>query len=715
MSSVNETPLTFSEWTSYLEKLEEMRKTINDWYIGNSAISTLASEREAYDECFNTCESYDTTCQNNCKDEHLKHQWNLPIFSRETSIAVIGDYFRFTSSGGGGTLDDIAQKCYEEDGVPILPDFDAYKKVIKSSSTPIGFFQEFKEEGSSQTYVGVPKTSQLVKGINNYVILIDKPNTNGCCLMAGVDTTESYKFELGSPDSYLHPAQGNFAWFNSYIWYKAQSVSFPLFRDDTRLDLLSVLPSESQQSTDYTEVRRPMDLVAPIFSIKPAFGAEITKMQNDEANACQKDSIILKNKKVVSGATIFTLRGVAARLGSNWIATIPPDMKFWMWSWHLIELLFKTLVPCYLFEQHGGSSSITTQFCKPIQRRNLQVLENVRHVSAQNITDPDPLAPCAGPCQCVKLFESTRGDCVCDNNDGNLSCSFEPESTECRPITPPSVGSWECSCGHKTQEFVTRICAIDNDQRCTIQSTALWCPKYVTTTNMDNLCNLLKNGKVTTDTFYESYVRQEFDRKETTIDKSQCGDYCVDTGIYEDIYWKYENYETNLTYMNSKIVTRVETPDLFSVISASTLYLNDKGEYSSSDEWAKHMCVGSAMKLIKQAVKVWDCIKEKFIGREQLIDGKKEPELQLGYSCGTMVDWDPTSQVNKPVLPIYKFDIASKQVIDDCSCYGKGSDCTESLLSETSSCNLEDESSVKIVSVYDPSKTNVILKFNFSE
>ena len=708
MSSVNETPLTFSEWTSYLEKLEEMRKTINDWYLGNSAIETLASERQAYEECKTNCSgSLDVTqCENDCKDEHLKHQWNLPIFSRDTSIKTIGDYFRFTQEGGGGTLDTIAQNCYEKDGVPILPDFDAYKKVIKSSSTPIGFFQEFKEEGSSQTYVGVPKTSQLVKGINNYVILIDKPNTNGCCLMAGVDTTESYTFELGN--DYLYSAQGNFSWFDSYVWYKAQSVSFPLFRDDTRLDLLSVLPSDSQQSTDYTEVRRPIDLVAPIFSIKPAFGAEITKMQSDDANACQKDSIILKSKKIVSGATIFTLRGVAARLGSNWIATIPPDMKFWMWSWHLIELLFKTLVPCYLFEQHGGSSSITTQFCKPSQRRNLQVLTDRRDVWATEITDPDLLAPCAGSCLCVRLFQSTQGDCICDNNDGNLSCNYEPESTECRQITPSTTdGSWQCGCGHRTESWVTRICAIDNDQRCTIQSTALWCPKYVTTTNMDTLCNLLKNGNVTTETFYESYIRQDFDRKETTIDTSECGGLCTDTGVYEDIVWKYENYETNANYMNSKIVTRVETPDLFSVISASTLYL--------SDEWAKHMCVGSAMKLIKQAVKVWDCIKEKFIGREQLIDGKKEPELQLGYSCGTMVNWDPTLQVNKPVLPIYRFDIASKQVIDDCSCYGKGSDCIESLFSETSSCNLEDESSVKIVSVYDPSKTNVILKFNFSE
>lgn len=708
MSSVNETPLTFSEWTSYLEKLEEMRKTIDDWYTGNNAIATLANERQAYEECKNNCSGSSdiTQCENDCKDEHLKHQWNLPIFSRETSIKTIGDYFRFTQDGSGGTLDTIAQKCYEKDGVPILPNFDAYKTVIKSSSTPIGFFQEFKEEGSSQTYVGVPKEYQLVQGINNYVILIDKPNTNGCCLMAGVDTTQSYTFELGN--DYLYSAQGNFSWFDSYVWYKAQSVSFPLFRDDTRLDLLSILPSESQQSNDYIEVRRHIDLVAPIFSIKPAFGANITKMQNDDANACQKDSIILKNKKIVSGATIFTLRGVAARLGSNWIATIPPDMKFWMWSWHLIELLFKTLVPCYLFEQHGGSSSITTQFCKPIQRRNLQVLTDRRDVGATEITDPDPLVPCAGSCLCVGLFQSTQGDCICDNNDGNLSCNYEPESTECRHITPSATDdSWKCSCGHRTESWVTRICAINVDQRCTIQSTALWCPKYVTTTNMDNLCNLLKNGNVTTDTFYESYIQQEFDRKETTIDTSQCGGYCVDTGVYEDIYWKYENYETNLAYMNSKIVTRVETPDLFSVISASTLYL--------SDEWAKHICVGSAMKLIKQAVKVWDCIKERFIGREQLIDGKKEPELQLGYSCGTMVNWDPTLQVNKPVLPIYRFDIASKQVIDDCSCYGKGSDCIESLFSETSSCNLEDESSVKIVSVYDPSKTNVILKFNFSE
>ena len=220
MSTTSETPLKFSEWTSYLEKLEEMRSTLYTWYTADDAQETLKEEATSFAACIEESQYTGTcneACYKNCANTYLKHQLNLPIcgFLPDKSAEQYGyssGYLNIYPSEiyPENSLDKIIQNCYgkdEESNEFYVEDFDAYKKIIKSGikDVPVGFYQEYNPDGSvGQVYVGVnPGTNKddlrkLVKGVDNYVILIDKPDTKGCCLMVGVDTTEEFKFDLGN-------------------------------------------------------------------------------------------------------------------------------------------------------------------------------------------------------------------------------------------------------------------------------------------------------------------------------------------------------------------------------------------------------------------------------------------------------------------------------------------------------------------------------------
>lgn len=688
MSSTSETPLKFSEWTSYLEKLEEARKAIvPEGYI--AARDTLNAEYDSYSECYNS----GTLPQEECADTYLKHQYNLPIFNRYSGGGAVDNIFA-SIDGEENSLDYVVQHIFDQDGVPLYVNFNDYKNVVKSGNYPIGLYQDAE---SGEVYVGVNKSSLLKEGIDNYIILIDKPDTKGCCLMTSVDTTLPYTFDLQGTD---YVKTGTSAgWFEDCVWYKAKSVAYPLFRDDTRLDLLGLVKNFSGTVDDkYSTVRRNIDLVAPIFSLQPDFAAQITSLFNDdeeEKKGCQKDLIVIKKKQIVSGATVYTLKGVAAHIGNSWVATIGPDMRLWLWAWKIIKIIFQVLVPCYSFEQHGGSKSVVTQNCLPIKFRCTGAIRKKYDTFVGSRSgDALPLGFCLGNCVQLSTTE-VGGDPYCDD----LQCGESQTSKDetCTYLTNEECPY--CACGEQTEAWVSRICQIPTEQRCTINKSTLWFPKYITVSNNDALCNTLKNGHKTTETLYETRAKTVFDHTDYESQPGAiCTAPCSHSNIYEYVKTKLER-ETNLAFLNSTIVDRIETPNIFNVISANT-----KGLDGEENEWIKHICVGSAMKLIKTATIIWDCIKGNFIGRSLLTDGKEDSELLLNLGCANVTYWDPTSQSEKTAMVIYNFQ--DKKVTNACSCYGKEDPCEETLLSDTSECG--------IVNVYDPSKTNVILKFNFS-
>lgn len=723
MSTTGEIPLKFSEWTSYLEKLEEMRSALYTWYTADDAQETLKEEATAFHACIEeggaTC---GTACYKNCANTYLKHQLNLPICGfrpgEDGQIGYGSGYMNIypTEIYPENSLDQIIQACYgkDENGQFYVEGFDAYKKIIKTGLTdvPVGFYQEYNSDGSvGQVYVGVdPGTNKndlrkLVRGVDNYVILIDKPDTKGCCLMVGVDTTEEFTFDLGS--NYV--AQGNFNWFKSYVWYKATSVEYPLFRGDERIDLLGTLPPGAgyDSASEDATIRKPMDLVAPIFSISPSFGAEVTRLTKDDAKSCQKDAIIIKEKTIVAGK--YTLRGVASRIGNDWIATIPPDMKLWLWAWKLIKLLYGTLLPCYTFEQNGGVNSITTTECPPT--RCVPQTEVVNRTTASVIYRNDEFQPTDGPggrppggwtyCRGTRI--------LCENEFfDSYHCATRDESTlDCTLVHEPAPQDvcsaqedWicpedDCRCDIIVSSARTYNCPIRNPGSCSV-TTSVWLPNYKNgILSEDDVCASLTNLDITTNEIYNGNSTYSDIKSFDTI-PVECGGACG-SGSYQSPVWG-DSVNTVKASMHRIITTSVSVKSFFSIFQ--TDYSAIEG-HDFDEMWAKHICIGSAIKLIKQATLIWGCIKNEFSTRPTLIDAKERADLRILNSCSSVPMYDDASQTQKSAAFLYKYDWENKQVTD----------CSGNLFSEITTC----DDKPQILNVYDPLHENIILKFNIQE
>ena len=444
MSSLKKTPIKYSEYVEWFEKLEEIRKI---WY---AYFSDLAIKMDQYEKDW---------------DPEFSPTLPIPNAIPTDSIALRDLANKFVTSL---TSDSVFGEDYKENKV---------KKINDNKGIII-----VRNNVDDETYyAGIANNITLSNSEKTYKVLIQN---KGCdCMGFGINTDDTASLdEVWPSDSHSLTKCASKNTLSGYKWYKAQplnTTNSALFGHSI-IDLLQTIKNPQtvsamveandkieydlevkQLEVDYdinadidlgtdpdlgTDVNLTTVLGRPIkYNIQAVFGLNVNYdlLKDKEIsvdcscnNSCVEDPIILLNKE----KTAIIRQGLKVK--GPYLITITPKLKHWKWASNLCFNIAANVVPIILNEIESCSGGCVQHF----QQCTTQ---DITCCYSYYIYDDDVYdTPDGVPPQC-----GSRTTCVCDNN-----CKCECNSV---PLATPSDCSFFQGYGCNSKTFSDTHVAYD--------------------------------------------------------------------------------------------------------------------------------------------------------------------------------------------------------------------------------------------------------------